>query len=70
MAEDTPATALAAAPIPAPADHESPEARLWAAIRHWRDVHIAGGPIARATECWNHLEASLAHLAGAIMKEL
>jgi hypothetical protein len=58
-------------PLGAPSsDAETPEARLWAAIRTWRDAHIAGGPIARATECWNHLEASLQSLTAAILKEI
>ena len=63
MADDTPA---APAPVPEP----TLEARIEAAIRTWRDDIIAGGPIARITECWNHLEQSLQHLASAIMKEL
>ncbi len=46
------------------------EARLWAAIHAWRDTRIAGGPIARATECWNHLEAALADLGQSILKEI
>ena len=63
MAEDAP---------PAPAQPAAPdlEARLWAAIRGWRDARIAGGPIARATECWNHLESALADLAQSILKEI
>ena len=64
MADDTPA-----APTPASAP-TSLEARIEAAIRAWRDEVIAGGPIARATECWNHLEQSLQHLTAAIIKEL
>ena len=63
MADDTPA---APAPTPAP----SLESRIEAAIRAWRDELIAGGPIARAVECWNHLEQSLQPLIAAIMKEL
>ena len=69
MADDTPAApqpASTAVPTSAP----TLEARITAAIRTWRDEVIAGGPIARATECWNHLEQSLQHLASAIMKEL
>ena len=65
MADDTPA-----APAPAPTPAPSLEARIEAAIRAWRDQVIAGGPIARATECWNHLEQSLQHLTAAIIKEL
>jgi len=61
MTDDTPA-----ASDPAP----SLEARIETAIRAWRDEVIAGGPIARVTECWNHLEQSLQHLTAAIIKEL
>jgi len=60
MADDTPAGA------PAP----TLETRIEAAIRAWRDDLIAGGPIARAVECWNHLEQSLQPLIAAILKEL
>ena len=63
MADDTPAA-------PAPASEPALETRIEAAIRAWRDQVIAGGPIARATECWNHLEQSLQHLTAAIIKEL
>lgn len=69
MAEDlTPAAAAA------PADPAPPlgvaEARVLAAIRAWRDQHIAGGPIARTTACWNQLEAALQALAASICKEI
>jgi hypothetical protein len=65
MADDTPAA-------PAPVSDPAPtlETRIESAIRAWRDEVIAGGPIARVTECWNHLEQSLQHLTAAIMKEL
>ena len=46
------------------------EQRLLAAILAWRDRHIAGGPIGRAVDCWNHLDEALKHLAAAIAKEL
>jgi len=65
MADDT-----APAPAPAPTPASTLEARIEAAIRAWRDELIAGGPIARVTECWNHLEQCLQHLTAAIMKEL
>jgi hypothetical protein len=65
MADDTPA-----APAPTSTPAPTLEARIESAIRAWRDELIAGGPIARITECWNHLEQSLQHLAAAIMKEL
>ena len=67
MADDTPA---APAPVSAPESAQSLEARIDSAIRAWRDDLIAGGPIARVTECWNHLEQCLAHLTAAIIKEL
>jgi len=60
MADDTPASESA----------PTLEARIETAIRAWRDDLIAGGPIARVTECWNHLEQSLQPLIAAIMKEL
>ncbi len=65
MADDTPA---ASAPAGAPAP--TLETRIEAAIHAWRDDLIAGGPIARAVECWNHLEQSLQPLIAAILKEL
>ena len=46
------------------------EQRILAAILAWRDRHIAGGPIGRAVECWNHLDEALKHLAADIAKEL
>ena len=85
MADDTPPDAAPAAPSPALAPESQPEApsaqpavapapdleaRLWAAVCAWRDAHIAGGPIARATECWNHLEAALGRLVASILKEV
>jgi hypothetical protein len=66
MADDSPE---AAAAPPAPAPVESLEGRIAAAIARWRDAHIAGGPIARATDCWNQLQAALAHLAASLTKE-
>jgi len=60
MADDTPASESA----------PTLETRIEAAIRAWRDDLIAGGPIARAVECWNHLEQSLQPLIAAILKEL
>ena len=59
-------------PTPTPATPARPdlEARILAAILAWRDRHIAGGPIGRAVECWNHLDAALTHLAADIAKEL
>ena len=72
MADDINAEADAFAPLrPAPPpDPHSLEARLWAAIRDWRDSLIAGGPIARTTDCWNHLQDALQPLAASILKEL
>ena len=46
------------------------EQRIFAAVLAWRDRHIAGGPIGRAVECWNHLDEALKHLAADIAKEL
>ena len=68
---DEPAPAPAAEPSPTPAAPPPDlEARIAAAIRTWRDELIANGPIARATECWNHLEAALGKLAASILKEI
>ena len=67
MADDTP---LAPAPAPTSTPELTLESRIDSAIRAWRDELIAGGPIARVTECWNHLEQCLAHLTASIMKEL
>jgi hypothetical protein len=45
------------------------EARLVAAIRAWRDTHIANSPIAREVACWNHLQSKLDDLVASIMRE-
>jgi hypothetical protein len=45
-------------------------ARIAATIRAWRDQMIAGGPIARDTACWNHLDAALDSLAAILLKEI
>jgi hypothetical protein len=57
------------APAAAPARPDL-EQRILAAILGWRDRHIAGGPIGRAVECWNHLDEALTHLVADIAKEL
>ena len=67
MADDHADAAPAAPQAPACPDLET---RLWAAIRAWRDIHIAAGPIARATDCWNHLDAALTGLVQSILKEV
>ena len=36
----------------------------------WLQDAISGGPIARATECWNHLQTALPALKSAILKEI
>jgi hypothetical protein len=70
MADETTAAASAASTATPASPAPDLEARVVAAIRKWRDELIANGPIARATECWNHLEAALAHLAASILKEI
>ena len=51
-------------------DAEKREAGVVAAIREWRDAHIANGPIARDVGAWNHLNAALDHLAASLLKEI
>jgi hypothetical protein len=70
MADDLTDAAPAAPPPALAPEHQEPEARLWAAIQAWRASHITGGPIARATDCWNHLETSLGGLVQSILKEI
>jgi hypothetical protein len=44
-----------------------------AAIGRWFNTHIAGSPVARSVDAYNHLRAVLGHLAGeiaAITKEI
>jgi hypothetical protein len=70
MAEDpTPAAAAAASDAPE-APIQGAETRIRTAVRAWRDEHIAGGPIARTTACWNQLEAALDALTASISKEI
>jgi len=61
----------AAPPAPEPAPHAAPslEERLLAVVLAWRNAHIAGGPIGRAVDCWNHLDGALKHLVAALAKE-
>jgi hypothetical protein len=54
---------------PAPPASADLEVRLAAAIRAWRDVHIANSPIAREVACWNHLQSKLDDLVASIMRE-
>lgn len=69
MAEDpTPVPKAASADLAQSPDGAQP--RIKAAIRAWRDEHIANGPIARETACWNQLEAALEALAASISKEI
>jgi hypothetical protein len=73
MADQTPPAepTVPAEPLPTPASPaDDQRARIIAAIRRWRDEAIANGPIARATACWNHLDAALEPLAAAICKEI
>jgi hypothetical protein len=37
-----------------------------AAIDRWFNTHIAGSPVARSVEAYNHLRAVLGHLAAEI----
>jgi hypothetical protein len=59
----------AAADAPAPVPEVDPAA---AAIDHkvsaWLYGHIAGGPIARNTDCWNALQAALPALRAELLK--
>jgi hypothetical protein len=61
---DTPETAAqpAAEPQIAP--------KIRAAIDAWFNTHIAGSPVARSVEAWNHLRSVLGHLGAAIATEI
>ena len=45
-------------------------ARVSAAVDRWLASHIAGGPVARTVECWNHLAAALPALKAELTKEI
>ena len=45
-------------------------ARLDAAIAAWVASSLAGGPIARTTDCWNQLQSALPALTSALQKEI
>jgi hypothetical protein len=61
--------ALAGAEQSMAAKAASATARIDAAVTAWVAGSLAG-PIARATDCWNHLQAALPALKTAIQKEM
>jgi hypothetical protein len=62
--------ALAGAEQSMAAKAASATARIDAAVTAWVAGSLAGGPIARATDCWNHLQSALPALKTAIQKEM
>ena len=70
---ETPPVEDAVDAVEAPADTPAPDAPPEGSTdvhsdpyadstRAWVAAHIAGGPIARNTDCWNALQAALPHL--------
>lgn len=57
MTENTPPTAPAAAPA---------IQAIEAAIARWFNDHIAGSPVAKSVEAYNHLRSALGALSAAI----
>jgi hypothetical protein len=45
-------------------------AAIAATVSGWVSATLAGGPIARATDCWNQLQAALPALVTALEKEI
>ncbi len=62
--------ALRQAEAAAQARTASAATRVAATVDAWVAAQIAGGPIARATACWNHLAAALPALKAALAKEI
>jgi hypothetical protein len=65
-----PASAASAPDLAADAAPElSPEAvAIERKLQAWLSSHIAGGPIARATDCWNALHEALPRLRDELLK--
>ena len=53
-----------------PAAAAPPIARIEAAIDRWFNAHIAGSPVARAVDAYNHLRSVLTHLIADIAKDI
>lgn len=50
-----------------PAAQPTAPPKIQAAIAGWFNTHIAGSPVARSVEAWNHLRSVLDHLGAEIM---
>ncbi|HTJ64747.1 MAG TPA: hypothetical protein VL899_13155 [Alphaproteobacteria bacterium] len=60
------------APARTPADTANAD-KIAAAIDRWFNTHIAGSPVARSVDAYNHLRSALGHLSAdlsAIAKDL
>ena len=66
VVEDAPAEAPPA-PAPEPTVVHS-AASIDRVVSDWMTAHIRNSPIARATDSWNHLQASLTALKDALLK--
>ena len=62
--------ALASAEQSLTAKSSTAAAAIAATVSAWVSASLAGGPIARSTECWNHLQAALPALVTALQKEI
>ena len=62
--------ALASAEQSLAAKSSTAASRVAAAVSAWVAGSLAGGPIARATDCWNQLQAALPALVTALQKEI
>ena len=62
--------ALASAEQSLTAKASAAAAGIAAAVSAWVATSLAGGPIARSTDCWNHLQAALPALVTALQKEI
>lgn len=65
-----PAEAPDAPPVPEPdpVEDDPAAASLNRKLIDWLNGHIAGGPIARNTDCWNALYAALPALRASLLK--
>lgn len=53
---------------PQPVEQDDADASLSHKLLEWISGHIAGGPIARNTDCWNALHAALPALRASLLK--
>jgi len=53
-------------PLPAPPAGPAAVSAIEAAIARWFNDHIAGSPVAKSVEAYNHLRSALSALSAAI----